>query len=189
MSELDRLLQEVQSSIAAERGPVAHSNFDRARARAFLRRMWSDLKSGDRLLIGFDLKKDIELLLDAYNDSQGITTAFNLNLLTRINRELHADFDVSKFRHFGTYDVFSGAMHSYLVSLAQQTVYIDALQLTFEFKPWEPIFTEYSYKYLESDIAALSADAGFVVERQFFDHRHWFVDSLWRAEKRVARTD
>ena len=76
-------------------------NFDKPRARAFLRRLWSGLKTGDRVFVGFDLKKDIELLLAAYNDKDGVTRAFNLNLLSRINRELDGNFKVDQFRHFG----------------------------------------------------------------------------------------
>lgn len=158
-------------------------NFDRPRARAHLRRLWSALRPGDRVLVGFDLKKDIELLLEAYNDPEGLTAAFNLNLLARINRELGGDFDRRRFRHFATYNVFSGAMESYLVSLAEQRVRIEHLQQTFRFKPWEPIHTEYSYKYLDTDILALAEATGFAVEANFHDERGWFVDSLWRVEK------
>ncbi|MCA9546394.1 MAG: L-histidine N(alpha)-methyltransferase, partial [Myxococcales bacterium] len=99
-------------------------NFDKPRARAFLRRLWNALNPADRVLIGFDLKKDIEALLLAYNDPQGVTERFNLNLLERINRELGGTFNPDKFRFFSTYNVFSGAMESYLVSLVDQRVYI-----------------------------------------------------------------
>jgi dimethylhistidine N-methyltransferase len=155
-------------------------NFDRPRARAFLRRLWTALRPKDQTLIGFDLKKDIELLLHAYNDSAGVTADFNLNLLDRINRELDADFDLKKWRHFATYNVFSGAMESYLVSQASQDVHIGALQTTFSFAPWEPIHTEYSYKYLVEDIERLARDTGFAVDHLFHDRRRWFVDALWR---------
>ncbi|MCB9593917.1 MAG: L-histidine N(alpha)-methyltransferase [Sandaracinaceae bacterium] len=161
-------------------------NFGRVRANAFLRRLWSSLRAGDYALVGFDLKKDIEVLLAAYNDKSGVTSAFNLNLLERINRELGGDFDVSTFRHFGTYNVFSGAMESYLVSLVPQVVTIAALELSFAFDAWEPIHTEYSYKYLRSDITRLAAGSGFSVQRDFEDERGWFVDSLWRAEHTIA---
>ncbi len=157
-------------------------NFNRVQARAFLRRLWSSLRKGDCVLIGFDLKKDIEVLLRAYNDSEGVTAAFNLNLLTRMNRELGADFDVTKFRHYGTYSVFSGAMESYLVSLEPQVVRIDALEQSFSFDAWEPLHTEYSYKYLRADIDRMAADTGFSVIRQFEDSRGWFASSLWRVE-------
>ncbi len=158
-------------------------NFDRAHARAFLRRLWNALRPGDYALIGFDLKKDIEILLHAYNDSQGVTAEFNLNLLARINRELGGNFDLSKWRHFGTYDVFTGAMMSYLVSLSSQRVEVAALSLSFEFDAWEPILTEYSYKYLRSDIEHLAADTGFVIEASYSDSRDYFVDSVWRVDK------
>ncbi len=158
-------------------------NFSRAETRAFLRSLWNALNDGDLVLIGFDLKKDIDIMLDAYNDSQGVTRDFNLNLLHRINRELGGDFDVERFRFFSTYDVFGGSMNSYLVSRAEQAVHIDAIGQNFQFRPWEPIRTEYSYKYLESDIETLAAETGFRVERQLYDTRHFFADSLWRVVK------
>jgi uncharacterized SAM-dependent methyltransferase len=115
-----------------------------------------------------------------------VTREFNLNLLTRINRELGGEFDLTKFRHYGSYNVFSGAMESYLVSLREQRVRIQALEHAFDFKPWEPVHTEYSYKYLESDIEELAAATGFAVENRFFDEAHFFVDALWRVEKETA---
>jgi uncharacterized SAM-dependent methyltransferase len=141
------------------------------------------LSNGDMVLIGFDLKKDIEKLLDAYNDSEGLTAAFNLNLLTRINRELGANFDVSSFRHYGTYNALTGAMESYLVSLEAQTVHIPALQVSFDFQPWEPIHTEYSYKYLESDIDELAKFTGFHIRERVLDEKGWFCTTLWEASK------
>jgi dimethylhistidine N-methyltransferase len=158
-------------------------NFNRVQARAFLRRLWSSLREGDHALVGFDLKKDIEILLAAYNDPKGVTADFNLNLLLRMNRELGADFDVSSFRHYGTYNVFSGAMESYLVSLEPQVVRIDALEQSFAFDAWEPIHTEYSYKYLRSDVESLAADTGFAIVERFEDDRRWFLDALWRVER------
>jgi len=161
-------------------------NFSKVQARVFLRQLWEALNPGDLVLVGFDLKKDIERLLDAYNDSEGVTAAFNLNLLARINRELGGDFDLSKFRHYATYDVFSGAMESYIVSMERQTVTITDLFSSFEFLPWEPIHTEYSYKYLQSDIDYLADATGFRVVGQFHDSKGWFVDSLWQVDKQVS---
>ena len=158
-------------------------NFDKASGRAFLRKLWSALRDGDHVLVGFDLKKDIEVLLAAYNDREGVTAQFNLNLLARINRELGANFAVDDFRHFATYDVFSGAMESYLVSKVEQEVSIDALGTRFRFQPWEPIHTEYSYKYLQSDIDKMGAFAGFASAGQWHDDRGWFTDVLWRVAK------
>lgn len=158
-------------------------NFAPAEARKFLRNVWSALDEGDNMLVGFDLKKDIELLLWAYNDRQGVTREFNFNILRRINRELGGQFDVENFRHYGTYDVLSGAMESYLVSLVHQSVFIDAIGRSFDFAPWEPIHTEYSYKYLIEDIENLAGQTGFVVERHLFDARRYFADSIWRVHK------
>lgn len=156
-------------------------NFDKPRARAFLRRIWSGLRTGDHLLVGFDLKKDIEVLLAAYNDTEGVTRDFNLNLLDRINRELGGEFDRRQWRHFGTYNVFSGAMESYLVSQRAQTVRIEALRQSFEFHAWEPIHTEYSYKYLPHDIDSLAERTGFEIRGRYGDPKEWFCDALWRV--------
>lgn len=158
-------------------------NFNAARARVFLRSLWSSLNHDDLVLIGFDLKKDINRMLAAYNDSAGITSAFNLNLLKRINRELGGNFDLTKFQHFANYDVFSGAMESYLVSQAEQNVFVEEIGQTFQFKPWEPIHTEYSYKFLRSDIETLAAETGYSIETQFYDSKFYFTDSIWRVNK------
>jgi L-histidine Nalpha-methyltransferase len=158
-------------------------NFNAVNARGFLRRLWSALKDADYALVGFDLKKDIEVLLRAYNDASGVTAAFNLNLLHRMNRELGANFQIEAFRHFCTYNVFSGAMESYLVSLEPQIVRVDALEHSFAFDAWEPLHTEYSYKYLQSDVTGLARDTGFVCEKRFADRRGWFKDALLRVVK------
>jgi dimethylhistidine N-methyltransferase len=158
-------------------------NFNARASRVFLRSLWSALNDGDLMLVGFDLKKDMELLLAAYNDRRGVTAEFNYNLLRRINRELGADFDLGKFRHFGTYNVFSGAMESYLVSLERQSVFVRDIGQSFAFDPWEPIHTEYSYKYLESDILKLAEETGFGILNQYYDSRLFFADSLWIVRK------
>lgn len=158
-------------------------NFDKARARGFLRQLWNALGPGDFALLGFDLKKDIDTLLNAYADPHGVTAAFNLNLLRRLNRELGANFDLDQFRHYGTYNARTGAMESYLVSLARQTVQISELQCTFDFQPWEPIHTEYSYKYLETDIEDLAGFTGFDIIDRRFDPNRWFCSTLWAVEK------
>ena len=132
------------------------------------------------------MKKNIELLLAAYNDKQGVTSEFNKNLLKRINRELGGDFDLTAYRHYATYDVFSGAMESYIVSLKHQAVTIRELQSTFDFEEWEPIHTEYSYKYRQSDIDGLAFGTGFGIVDQFQDAKGWFTNSLWQVEKPVV---
>jgi dimethylhistidine N-methyltransferase len=158
-------------------------NFSKPHSRVFLRGLWNTLNDGDFVLIGFDLKKDIDLMLKAYNDSRGITAEFNLNLLRRINRELGGNFDIASFRFYASYNVFSGAIESYLVSQKEQAVFIKQLGQSFEFEAWEPIHTEYSYKFLESDIEDLAANTGYRIERQLFDSQRYFVDSIWRVEK------
>ena len=161
-------------------------NFDKAHSRAFLHNLWNTLNNGDFAVIGFDLKKDIDLMLKAYNDAEGVTAKFNLNLLRRINRELGGGFDLNKFQFHSSYDVFTGAMESYLVSKERQTVFIKEISQSFSFEAWEPIHTEYSYKYLESDIQELAVETGFVIEKQLYDSKKYFVDSIWRVQKIAA---
>ena len=158
-------------------------NFNRPQAKHFLRSLWNSLNDGDIVLIGFDLKKDIDLMLKAYNDSRGITAAFNFNLLKRINRELGGDFDIGKFRFYASYDVFSGAIESYLVSLEAQTVPIKSIGQSFRFKPWEPIHMEYSYKFLPSDIEELAQETGYTILQHLTDPQGYFSDSIWRVNK------
>ena len=163
-------------------------NFSRAAANVFLRSLWNALNHDDLVLIGFDLKKDIDLLLRAYNDSQGVTRDFNLNLLRRINAELGGNFDLTKFRFYSNYDVYSGAIESYLVSLEKQTVFIEQIGQSFAFEAWEPIHTEYSYKYLETDIQALAATTGYVEVTRLYDPQHYFTDCVWRVQKANTNT-
>lgn len=158
-------------------------NLDRGQARLFLRNLWMGLNDGDIAIIGFDLKKDIKQLLKAYNDAAGVTAEFNLNLLRRINRELGGNFDTSKFQFFGTYDVVTGAIESYLISLVEQEVYVKEVGRSFDFGRWEPIHTEYSYKYHEADIESLAADTGYQLEEHLYDSQRHFIDSVWRVRK------
>lgn len=158
-------------------------NFSKSKSYVFLRTLWNSLNHDDILLIGFDLKKDIDLMLKAYNDSKGLTSKFNLNLLKRINYELNGNFDLNKFRHFSSYNVYSGAIESYLVSFEKQTVLLKELGQSFLFDNWEAIHTEYSYKYLELDIKSLAKETGFIIETQFYDSKKYFVNSIWRLNK------
>ncbi len=156
-------------------------NMGPTESRAFLRRLRGALSEGDRLLIGFDLKKEPAVIQRAYNDAAGITREFNLNLLDRMNRELGADFDRNGFVYTSYYDVPRGAVESWLVSTRPQEVFIGALQRGFSFVEWEGLHTEYSYKYSRADIRRLAEDTGFVIEGEFTDGEGAFVDSLWRA--------
>ena len=135
--------------------------------------------SGDKALIGFDKKKDPEVILKAYDDPHGHTRNFNLNHLIRINEELNADFNIEDFAHHSSYDPVSGAVKSYLVSTKDQTVHIGHTETTIEFKKWEPIFMELSQKFNDNDIRTLAQRFGFEVQENFTDKNHFFTDSLW----------
>lgn len=156
-------------------------NYSLEEARSFLQALARELNPGDFLLIGFDLKKDPQLILNAYNDPAGITAAFNLNLLRRLNRELGANFELQAFKHWETYNPIAGEAKSYLVSLKDQHVFIKALNQSFHFEAWEAIDVELSRKYSISEVENLAGQSGFVVQQHFFDEKRYFVDSLWRA--------
>ncbi|MDY6835081.1 MAG: L-histidine N(alpha)-methyltransferase [Chloroflexota bacterium] len=158
-------------------------NFSHSEARVFLYSLWNALNDGDHLLIGFDLKKSIPQLLNAYNDCQGVTTQFNLNILRRINRELGGSFDLNKFQFYSSYNVFSGAVESYLMSMEKQSVNIEVLNQSFFFDEWEPIHTEYSHKFLQSDITTLAEETGFQIVDQLVDSKGYFIDSIWQVKK------
>lgn len=158
-------------------------NFDRSGVRRFLHRLWNALNDGDFILTGFDLKKDLQTMNDAYNDSRNVTAEFNLNLLKRINRELGGDFDTNQFEFRSGYDASSGAVESYLVSRKKQEVHVEALDRTFSFEAGETIHTEYSHKFSPSEVEQMANETGFEVVRQFTDSRGYFVDSLWTAKK------
>lgn len=155
-------------------------NFDKPSSQQFMHQIAAQLNPGDHVLVGFDMKKDIATLTAAYNDSSGYTRDFNLNLLTRINAELDADFDVSNFQHLGLYNPILGAMESYLIATKPQDVYFPATDTVVHFDAFEPIHVEYSFKYLPADIESLSEVAGFERVRNFSDPQNFFVDSLWR---------
>ncbi|WP_303311940.1 L-histidine N(alpha)-methyltransferase [Hymenobacter sp. BT730] len=142
----------------------------------FLRQLSSHLAPADRLLIGFDLQKDPRLIRAAYDDSQGVTAAFNLNLFTRLNRELGADFDLKHWAHYTDYDPLSGAVRSFLVSRRAQTVHFTALDFSVPFAAWEVIHTENSYKFTRPQIEELAAAADLQVVAFFTDERQYFAD-------------
>src|ERR1044072_7266127 len=136
------------------------SNFDLDEALRFLRAMRSVLNKGDALLLGADLKKDPAVLEAAYNDALGVTSAFNLNVLARINRELGGTFDLRAFRHRAFYNDATGRIEIYIESLMNQRVRIEKLDLEIEFAAGELIHTENSYKYDMNCIRALASQTG-----------------------------
>ena len=157
------------------------SNFDLEEALRFLRAMRSVLNKGDALLLGADLKKDPAILEAAYNDALGVTSAFNLNVLARINRELGGTFDLNKFKHFAFYNEAMGRIEIYIKSLFTQTVRIEKLDLEVEFSAGELIHTENSYKYDLQGIARLANETGFEVSHTWLDSQERFSSNLLLA--------
>ncbi len=159
-------------------------NLNPAEARALLRTTATVAGKGGSLLIGVDLKKDKEILHAAYNDSSEVTAAFNLNLLTRINRDLQTDFDLSQFRHRAFYNSDQGRVEMHLESLAPQTVKLNGARIRFE--AGETIHTENSYKFTVREFQELAKTAGYAPKRAWTDPRQLFSLHYLTAEKLPA---
>ena len=155
-------------------------NYETAEAIHLLKMIHSHMRSGDHLLVGFDLKKNPYTVLRAYNDVQGITKRFNLNLLARINRELGANFNIDHFGFYPFYDPRNGEVRSHLFSKVRQTVCFEALDTDITFQKNELIYTELSKKYSPEEIEQLAGRAGFRHQQHFLDSRTFFSDSLWQ---------
>lgn len=155
-------------------------NFNYNEATDFLRQANDFLNEGDYFFIGVDLKKDPETILNAYNDKRGITKAFNLNLLSRINREMGANFNLNEFKHYPTYNPESGETKSFLISAKEQTVEFNKLNERIHFQYAEPIFMEISKKYDIKELEDLAAETNFKVVEHFYDCKHYFVNTLWK---------
>lgn len=155
-------------------------NMNYEQSIAFCKELRSCLKDGDYLLIGFDLKKDPQIILNAYNDKKGITREFNLNLLRRINSELNADFIIEDFKHFPVYNPETGECKSYLVSKCKQQVSIGDTEII-DFEENETIHTEISTKYAVEQINTIADLTGFETFEYFYDEKKWFVDVLWKC--------
>jgi L-histidine N-alpha-methyltransferase len=153
-------------------------NFHRADAEQFLSDLRRNLIPGDALLLGVDLVKPLDQTIAAYDDAMGVTAAFNLNLLTRINRELGADFDLKEFRHCARYNPTERRIEMHLVSLRDQTVTIPTANCVVPFRSGETIFTESSYKYRPSEIIELAERAGFRAHAQWTDAEWPFAETL-----------
>lgn len=148
-------------------------------ATLFCQTLRDNLNVGDFVLIGFDLKKHPRKILGAYDDKEGITARFNLNLLKRINRELDGNFDLGLFEHYQTYDPGTGSCKSYLVSLADQAVVISGSRIHFALN--ETIFMEVSQKYSLAETEKIASQSGFVPVHTCLDSKGWFADSFWKA--------
>ncbi|MBA2650499.1 MAG: L-histidine N(alpha)-methyltransferase [Legionella sp.] len=158
-------------------------NFNVKETIHFLKSIHEDLNTGDYLLIGFDLRKDINLLYKAYQDSDGLTSEFNLNLLTRMNKELKTNFKMNQFKHHAFYNDTTHAMESYLISLKQQEVYSKVMNQTFYFDENEPIQLECSFKYTLSQIQQFAEDTDFNLIKNFEDSKKYFILSLWQVRQ------
>src|SRR5579871_6147891 len=153
-------------------------NFDRPASEEFLRHVRSMLLPGDALLLGADLLKSIPVMLAAYDDPLGVTAAFNLNLLARINRELGGEFDLAQFEHVARYCEEDRRIEMHLRSRIAQSVAIDALGTSVDFTAGETIWTENSHKYSPGDIVSLAARTGFRCDAQWLDQEWPFAQSL-----------
>lgn len=155
-------------------------NMELAECNTFCQKIRSNLTKGDLVIIGFDLKKHPQIILNAYSDRSGITAAFNLNLLTRINAELDANFDLSQFEHYQNYDPISGACKSYLISLKEQEVIVSSK--SFHFAKHEPIYMEVSQKFSMEEADQLAHASGFTPIASIIDSKGWFTDAFWLAK-------
>lgn len=158
-------------------------NFGRDESRDFLRAVRKLLRPQDALLLGADLKKSPEVLIPAYDDALGVTAAFNLNLLTRINRELDGNFDVKEFHHSAIYNDDLGRVEIHLVSRGPQIVRIRAIDLEADFEKGETIRTENSYKFDLDQLSVLARDTGFGLAKTWFDSAHLFSFNLLVAQE------
>ena len=156
-------------------------NFDPESAVKMLSQVRRELAAGDALLLGTDMVKNPSILVPAYDDTQGVTAEFNKNVLRRLNRDLQADFDLDAFRHVALWNPIRSRMEIYLESLRTQMVTLRLLQLTVRIHVGERIHTENSYKYTLPMAHEMLRDAGFNLERSWFDECKWFGLHLGRV--------
>jgi L-histidine N-alpha-methyltransferase len=156
-------------------------NFERGPAEEFLAALRHILEPGDALLLGTDLAKPVDQLILAYDDPLGVTAAFNLNLLARINRELNADFDLTQFEHLARYNHAERRIEMHLRSIADQVVRVPGAQLTVRFRKDETIWTESSHKFAPEEVVQIAQQTGFRWAGQWIDREWPFAESLLLA--------
>jgi len=157
-------------------------NFDRPAGVKFLRQVRNILQPGDSLLLGTDLEKSSSALIRAYDDELGVTAAFNLNLLGRVNRELGADFELSQFRHVAKINPEERSVEMHLESKCRQVVSIPMAEIVVQFEEGETIWTESSHKYSIEEIGRTAQNAGFRCDVQWVDEEWPFAENLLIAE-------
>ncbi|WP_431134629.1 L-histidine N(alpha)-methyltransferase [Psychroserpens mesophilus] len=153
-------------------------NYTKKEAKNLLQLFNNNMKKGDSLLLGVDLKKNPITIQNAYFDKHGITKRFNINLLLRINREFDGDFKVDDFDFYCHYNPVNGEVHSYIISLRDQKVVLNKLGKSFDFAYDELIWTELSKKYSLEEIDNLARESGFKTVNHFLDCKHYFTDTL-----------
>lgn len=158
-------------------------NMEHSQAIDFLGKLNELMNDDDLLFIGMDQKKDPEKILSAYDDKTGITAAFNKNILERINKELGGNFDVSKFKHWETYNPESGTAKSYLLAIEPMKVYIESLELTVLFDAWESIHIEISQKYDDASAAEIALMSNFEIVKTFTDSKGYYKNYVFKKIK------
>jgi len=157
-------------------------NFGNEQSLDFLKQLAQTLNQDDYLLIGFDLKKHPQIIKMAYDDATGVTKAFNLNLLQRINRELNGNFNIEKFDFYSTYTPETGEVRSYIVSATKQEVTLKKLDKTINFEWGETIHTEISRKYSASQMKEIATEAGFEFIESYTDCKGYFMNMLLKVK-------
>ena len=175
-------------AVAARRGALDHllvlflgstiGNFDREAGDDFLREVRKTLRRGDALLLGTDLVKDVATQILAYDDPAGVTAAFNLNLLARMNRELGGDFNLSHFRHEARWNAVERRVEMHLLATRRQNINIREASLQFTLEQGETIWTESSHKYFAGEVAGMAARTGFACDAQWVDAEWPFAQNL-----------
>lgn len=157
-------------------------NFNEGTWQGLLTNITGQMQTSDYLLVGFDALKDPQVIQAAYADSQGVTKAFNLNLLQRINDELGGDFNLNCFEHHSFYNPYLQRAESYLLSEKEQTVTIKELGISVSFYAWEAIHTEISRKFAPHEIVNAAMVNNCTIANTYTDSQGWFIDSLWRKQ-------
>jgi L-histidine Nalpha-methyltransferase len=158
-------------------------NLERSGILDFLQSLRSNLRPGDFFLLGADLLKNIETMITAYDDPTGVTAAFNLNVLARINRELDADFDLRSFSHEVRWNSDERRIEMHLLSGRNQVAYVGALDTTFEFRAGETICTEFSHKFTQSELLYYARLGGFTPIDMWVDKAWPFAEALWQVDE------
>jgi len=178
--------------VAARRSPGEHllvlflgstiGNFDGSAGSDFLCNLRQILQAGDSLLLGTDMLKTRQTLISAYDDPIGVTAAFNLNLLARINRELGADFQLQQFEHLAVFNERTRSVEMHLRSRSRQKVAVPEASISIHFEKDETIWTESSHKYSQDELISLARHSGFRPQAEWMDHSWGFAENLWIAQ-------